>query len=433
MATVASRSAVAGRCPACSAAGREVAALTVRTLVTPEAVDRVREGGYWFCPSPACEVVYFQEADGGSRFLRSDLRVRVGRKETAPPIPVCYCFDWTTDDLERELRLTGDTAIPERVKQKTRQGFCRCETMNPEGTCCLGNLRRAVDGIRARLAGEAGVAPGPRPGEGAVPADAAAGQAHARGGREGERGAWPATLGAVFTAVVGSACCWLPLLLIAFGFSAAGVGNFLEQYRPPLLCATFALLAVAWYLTYRPGLRRAWARLRGQRAPGPGGVGGCASATRQGVHACCAAGVASDPADCCGPSAGAVPGQPAGRWFNARQANQVMLWLSTLVILLFTLFPGWIDLVVGNGGLPPAPAVSPEGQQVILEVQGMTCAGCAASVRQALSRVPGVDRAEVDYRRGEAVVTAHAGGTLQPEALVRAVEDAGYQARPQRK
>lgn len=247
MATVADHIAVSETCPACSAKGRKVAPLTVRSLVKPELAGKVLEGTYRFCESTTCDVVYFNEANPGNRFLRSDLRIHVGQKETEPPIQVCYCFDWTTHDIERELRVTGTTTIPDRIKQQVQQGFCHCETMNPQGTCCLGNVNRAVKEVQTRLA---------------VPA-AAEGASPEQPSHTKEKGAGLAILGSVFTAVVGSACCWLPLLLIAFGFSAAGVGSFFDQYRPLFLTATFALLGVAWYLTYRTPLCRAWARLTG--------------------------------------------------------------------------------------------------------------------------------------------------------------------------
>jgi hypothetical protein len=131
-------------CPACQAKARKVAPLTVRSLVKPELVDAVGQGPYRFCNSPGCDVVYYSEAEPGRRFLRSDLRVHVGQKSTEPPIQVCYCFDWTKGDIEREIRLTSTTTIPDRIKEKIQQGFCHCETMNPQGTCCLGNVNKAV-------------------------------------------------------------------------------------------------------------------------------------------------------------------------------------------------------------------------------------------------------------------------------------------------
>lgn len=125
-----------------------------------------------------------------------------------------------------------------------------------------------------------------------------------------EKGAFLATLGAFSTAILGSACCWLLLLLIAFGFSAAGVGSFFEQYRPHLLCATFALLAIAWYLTYRATLVRAWARLR-RDSVAPAAVEACCTteAPPAATHSCCATEL--EPVDCCSRRAETAVGQPA--------------------------------------------------------------------------------------------------------------------------
>jgi copper chaperone len=62
-----------------------------------------------------------------------------------------------------------------------------------------------------------------------------------------------------------------------------------------------------------------------------------------------------------------------------------------------------------------------------LFVEGMTCNHCAAAVSNALAKVQGVDRVvEVSLERGEAVVD----GRPDIEALVAAVRDEGYNARP---
>ncbi len=69
-----------------------------------------------------------------------------------------------------------------------------------------------------------------------------------------------------------------------------------------------------------------------------------------------------------------------------------------------------------------------ERVQVTLDVQGMTCDGCAAHVEKALRGVAGVEEAKVpNWRGGRATVTA--GAAVADEALVRAVEAAGYRAR----
>lgn len=62
---------------------------------------------------------------------------------------------------------------------------------------------------------------------------------------------------------------------------------------------------------------------------------------------------------------------------------------------------------------------------VKLKVGGMTCAHCAAAVKNALSGVPGVVKVVgVSLDRGEAVVE----GQPDPKALIAAVEAEGYRA-----
>src|SRR5262250_3134784 len=62
---------------------------------------------------------------------------------------------------------------------------------------------------------------------------------------------------------------------------------------------------------------------------------------------------------------------------------------------------------------------------VKLSVNGMTCANCAGKVQAALEKVPGVTKAQVMLEQNEADVTYEKGKTT-PEALVKAVEKAGY-------
>jgi Cu+-exporting ATPase len=63
-----------------------------------------------------------------------------------------------------------------------------------------------------------------------------------------------------------------------------------------------------------------------------------------------------------------------------------------------------------------------------LEIQGMSCAACAAAVERALSRVPGVSSATVNFATREATVRHD--GSAGAESLARAVRSAGYDAAP---
>lgn len=57
-------------------------------------------------------------------------------------------------------------------------------------------------------------------------------------------------------------------------------------------------------------------------------------------------------------------------------------------------------------------------------VQGMKCGGCIARATEALAKLPGYEGAEFDLKSGTAVVK----GTVDAQAVVRALTGAGYPA-----
>jgi Cu+-exporting ATPase len=69
-------------------------------------------------------------------------------------------------------------------------------------------------------------------------------------------------------------------------------------------------------------------------------------------------------------------------------------------------------------------AESPTLKPTTVAVTGMTCGSCARAVERALSGVPGVKSAAVDFDLGLAIVN----GSAVPSELIAAVEAAGYGA-----
>ena len=67
-------------------------------------------------------------------------------------------------------------------------------------------------------------------------------------------------------------------------------------------------------------------------------------------------------------------------------------------------------------------------QTVTLEIDGMTCASCVSRVEKALSKVEGVVSAQVNLATESAQVQ-FAGGIVGVDALVAAVDKAGYAAK----
>ncbi len=135
-------------CPACGRRSKRVDAITVKSLVRhlPFGMAPVQ---YYFCTTPACDVVYFPSNPNAPTFRPSDLCVRVGLKVERDPIPVCYCFGVERQDIADEVQRTGRSAIAERIKAEVKAGNCACEVKNPSGKCCLGDVTRAVqDALR---------------------------------------------------------------------------------------------------------------------------------------------------------------------------------------------------------------------------------------------------------------------------------------------
>lgn len=75
-----------------------------------------------------------------------------------------------------------------------------------------------------------------------------------------------------------------------------------------------------------------------------------------------------------------------------------------------------------------APAFAAEPKRVVLDISGMTCTLCPVTVRKALERTPGVLDARADLARKEAEARYDPEKT-SPEALAKAVTDAGFPAK----
>ena len=60
------------------------------------------------------------------------------------------------------------------------------------------------------------------------------------------------------------------------------------------------------------------------------------------------------------------------------------------------------------------------------QVTGMSCGGCEASVRDAVTKLPGVTKTDVSAQSGRLVVTAD--GAVDDTAVIDAVGAAGYSA-----
>ena len=128
-------------CPKCGNRGLAVGIETLKSLLTLS-LRLVNEAlVYRFCATKDCDVLYF--ASDGSTFTIQDVNVPVYQK--APDNPdtlVCYCFQHRLRDFSAQNAKT----LLDDIQAGIAAGQCACELRNPQGNCCLGNVRALLKG-----------------------------------------------------------------------------------------------------------------------------------------------------------------------------------------------------------------------------------------------------------------------------------------------
>lgn len=203
-------------------------------------------------------------------------------------------------------------------------------------------------------------------------------------------------LAALGAAVAASACCTLPLALAAVGVGGAFASSLtaLEPLRPLFIVLAVGTLGLAFWRSSRTPLRAA----RAETAKG------------------------SD-VDC------ACDDEPVGR------GRRTLLIAAAVAVGALLLSPTLLGLATTNSeplpGSEPSSFVALTGSadtsEVVLRVEGMTCASCARGLEATLRRAPGVLAATVTMEPPEARLSYDAAST-SPQALVEAVEATGYSA-----
>jgi copper chaperone CopZ len=342
-------------CRACGRTGKTVQPLTLRALLQDEFVGQVADTEYRFCDAKDCDIVYY---GNGQAFTKSQLKVAVGVKEIAGERPLCYCFGHSVATIKEELRVKGRSEAVADIRRKMADPGCTCEVTNPSGSCCLGAVAKGIETAQAECS---------------------------MNRLTRSRAETVSRVGTVLSAIMASSCCWLPLVLLMFGVSGAGIAGALDAFRPWFIASTVVCLTTAFYFTYRP--RR------------------LASAS----EACCAA-----------------PSLTSQRRLNMTMWNKVMLWGVTVLAVAFLFFPNYMKFFLTGGGTGEPALNSPLVRTTTFSVEGMTCEGCSVLVEKAIKDVPGVLSVKVDYDRKRAVVSTEACCPAPVVPIVQALEKVGY-------
>ncbi len=185
-----------------------------------------------------------------------------------------------------------------------------------------------------------------------------------------------AALGA---AIAASACCTIPLLLVALGVGGAWIGTLtaLEPFRPLFIVLALGALGYAGYREWR---------------------------TARGPDCDCEISVSD-------------------------RLRRGLLVVGLLAVAGLIASPWLIQGTASAKRTPAASTTAPSMMQVVvLKVEGMTCAACNVTVQKALTNLDGVQTATVTFEPPQAVVH-YDPAKVAPEDLMRATTEVGYPSK----
>jgi hypothetical protein len=123
-------------CPHCGSKGEPVGGETLRSFLTDEQLRALTESAN-FCPSPECEVVYFDSFE--RKVLATDIQRPVYPKD--PTAPICACFGLTREDIEQDVR-AGTRIRVKAILEKANSPDACCRTMAANGKSCVAYVQR---------------------------------------------------------------------------------------------------------------------------------------------------------------------------------------------------------------------------------------------------------------------------------------------------
>ncbi len=124
------------RCPRCETLGQDVARETLEAFAPAAAIELLAPG-VCYCPTPTCEVVYF---DAFERVITTaELPRPVYPKD--PDAPICPCFGGTCDEIEQDLA-EGSVLRVRRMVEQAKSPQARCQVMTPSGKSCATEVQR---------------------------------------------------------------------------------------------------------------------------------------------------------------------------------------------------------------------------------------------------------------------------------------------------
>ena len=186
----------------------------------------------------------------------------------------------------------------------------------------------------------------------------------------------------LLVAITASLCCITPVFA-----SLAGIGgiassfSWMEPFRPYLIVLTIGILGFAWYQKLRPK-------------------------TEEEIACECE-----------------TDGQPSF-WQSKRFLGIVTVFAGLMLSL-----PSYAHIFYSNGGNQTLSTFieqdTTKTNKIVLDVKGMTCAGCEASIEHKVGLLEGVKSVDAIYSEGSATIE-YLPSKLEERTIIEAINKTGY-------
>ena len=186
----------------------------------------------------------------------------------------------------------------------------------------------------------------------------------------------------ISAALLSSLCCITPVFSLLAGISGiAATFSWMEPFRPYLIVLTIGILGFAWYQKLRP---------------------------RTAEEIACAC----------------EDDQKPSFWQSKR-----FLGIITVFAGLMLAFPSYSHVFYSDGGGMDTPLIaeqdSTKTNKIIIDVKGMTCAGCESHIEHEVGLLKGVKMVNATYSTGSATVE-YLPSKIDQKSIIEAINKTGY-------
>ena len=186
----------------------------------------------------------------------------------------------------------------------------------------------------------------------------------------------------LFAAIIASLCCITPVFSLLAGIGGiAATFSWMEPFRPFLIALTVGILGFAWYQKLK---------------------------TRSAEEIACACDDNEKPSF----------------WQSRR-----FLGIVTVLAAIMLAFPSYSHMFYSNGLNPNTSSVlaqdTTKTHKIVLEVNGMTCAGCENHIEHEVGLLKGVKSVDAIYSDGSATVE-YLPSELEERVIIEAINKTGY-------